>query len=428
MDSEQAENSEQFRQTEALLSAAMAFAVCGDALTRDDLSGPGRLERLMEAQGALMAAAGPGHRVRFTGLLERLTGAETGSMAGLMPEWADPGSLDGLRFLDVDGVTPGEAFDFRLEAERVIRAAKKVGRFAGRVTFTALEDEHSQESVFSAIKGPYYERHRTNLIEHPVVLEKEPADAISDRLALADLDLPTRAVDFYRPVPQHARYRGWWFPCPACKWPMKVSVHHSEGRDQGSAWCLYPWHEQTGATYRFEPTQGEPPVLNPVFPCGVPHGRQGELWTGCVPEVPQAQPVDGHKALVRSVWRSTCVPGLPELRLHRVLNRHLQGTGWRAELWVDGDRIDLHVAKDDGQQRKAAFPADFKDYTFVSHLVDKLHMDSGDKGNAKWLVVADHREAQVATLDPVCRGYGMRAITAGGYVDEVLAAIREGRA
>ncbi|CCB76548.1 MULTISPECIES: restriction endonuclease-related protein [Streptomycetaceae] len=428
MDSEQASGTEQFRQTEALLSAAMAFAVCGDALTREDLSGPGRLERLMEAQGALMAAAGPGHRVRFTDLLERLTGAEAGSMTGLMPEWADPGSLDGLRFLDVDGVAPGDAFDFRLEAERVIRAAKKVGRFAGRVTFTALDDEHSQESVFSAIKGPYYERHRTNLIEHPVVLEKETATAVSDRPALADLELPTRAIDFYRPVPQHARYRGWWFPCPACRWPMKVSLARADGREQGRAWCLYPWHEQTGATYLFQPSEAEPPVLHPVFECHVPQGRQGELWTGCVPEVPQAQPVEGHKALVRSVWRSTCVPGLPELRLHRVLNHHLKGTGWRAELWVDGDRIDLHVANDNGPRRKTAFPADFKDYTFVNHLVDKLDMDAGDKGDAKWLVVPDHRDEQVQTLDPVCRRYGMRAITASGFVDEVLASVREGRA
>lgn len=417
----------ELRQTEALLTAAMAFAVCGDALTRADMSGPGRLERIMEAQGALMAAAGPGHRIRFADLLDRLAGEQAGALAGLMPEWADPGSLEGLRLLDADGVTTSEGFDFRLEAERVIRSAQKVGKFAGRVTYTALEGEYSQDAVFSAIKGPFYERHRTNLIEHPVVLEKEPQGKETGEPALADLNLPTRAIDFYQPIPQHARYRGWWFPCPACRWPMKISLSRSRTKEQGSARCLYPWHEQTGASYLFRPTQGEALVLHPAFECRAPDGSRAALWTGCVPEVPEARPVDGYRALVRKVWRSTCVPGWPELRLHRAINAELEGTGWSAELWPDSDRIDLHVATQKGSARKALFPADFKDYTFVSLLIDKLHLDAGDKGDAEWLVVPDHRQEQIPPLDSVCRKYRMRAVTASQYVEMVVDVVREGR-
>ncbi|GAA1018935.1 hypothetical protein Aple_025260 [Acrocarpospora pleiomorpha] len=428
MNNEQAVGDAELRQTEALLTAAIAFAICGDALTRADLSGPGRLARIVEAQGALMAAAGPGHHIRFADLLDRLAGEQVGALTGLMPEWADPGSLEGFRLLDPDGVITSEGFDFRLEAELVIRSAKKVGRFAGGVTYSALEGEYSQEAVFSAIKGPFYERHRTSLIEYPVVLMQELEGEQSGELTLADLNLPTRALDFYQPIPQHARYQGWWFPCPACRWPMKISVSRFGAKEQGSARCLYPWHERTGASYLFRPTPGEPPVLHPAFECRVPDRPQAALWTGCVPKVPKARPVASYSALVRQVWRSTCIPGWPELRLHRAINAALEGTTWRAELWPDGDRIDLHIATGEGSRRKELFPADFKDYTFVTHLINKLHMDAGDKGDAEWLVVPDHRQEQIPPLDSTCRKYRMRAITASEYVQMVISAVREGRA
>ncbi|GLF95257.1 restriction endonuclease-related protein [Streptomyces yaizuensis] len=414
--------------TEVLLEAAVAFAVCGNALTREDLSGPERLECIVEAQGALMTAAGPGHRIRFVDLLARLGGEQAGALDGLMPAWADPGSSDGFRFLDPDGVTTSTAFDFQVEAERVIRAAKKVGRFDSRVTYGAVEGEYSQETVFSAIKGPFYERHRRNLIEHPVVLQAELPHWSGSVPLLADLNLPTRALDFYQPVPQHARYGGWWFPCPACRWPMKISVGSTGGKAQGTARCLYPWHEETGASYVFRPAVKEAPVLNPVIECRRPAGREADLWTGCVPEVPLARPVEGFKVLVRSVWRCTCIPGWPELRLQSVIDEELDGTGWHAEVWPDGDRIDLHIAQGEGPGRRTLFPADVKVYTFVTQLINKLHMDGGDRGHAQWLVVPDHHRHQVPQLDLVCRRYGMRALSSSEYVERVISHIREGRA
>ena len=44
-------------------------------------------------------------------------------------------------------------------------------------------------------------------------------------------------------------------------------------------------------------------------------------------EVPQAQLVEGHKALTRGIWRYTTVPGLPELALHDRLTERWPGAG-----------------------------------------------------------------------------------------------------
>ncbi|MEV4973590.1 hypothetical protein [Streptomyces scopuliridis] len=229
------------QQTHVLLEIVKAFAVCEHAMAVGDLTGPRRLDRLMEAHGILMAACGPGHHIPFDELMGRLTGERAGSLERLLPEWINAEELAGVRLLESDGVATEEGFDFRHEAQRVMRAAQKVGKFSGQVTKPKLDDEYSQESVFSAIKGPFYARHRRTLVENPTV----------PREGLAALNLPSRANDFYGPISQYGQYNGWWWPCPACHWPMKVTTDRSSGRIRGQVRCLYPWHEETGASYEF---------------------------------------------------------------------------------------------------------------------------------------------------------------------------------
>ena len=186
----QADDRTGIQQTHALLEIVKAFAVCEHAMASEELDGPKRLDRLIEAHGILMAACGPGHLIRFEELLGRLTGDRAGSLEGLLPEWIDTKALAGVRLMDSEGVATEDGFDFRHEAQRVMRAAQKVGKFSGQVTKPKLDDEYSQEAVFSAIKGPFYERHRTTLVENPTV----PSGS------LADLKLPSRANDFYKSI------------------------------------------------------------------------------------------------------------------------------------------------------------------------------------------------------------------------------------
>ncbi|MEU1172065.1 hypothetical protein [Streptomyces microflavus] len=415
----QAEDTTGIQQTHSLLEIVKAFAVCEHAMANEELDGPRRLDRLMEAHGILMAACGPGHLIPFDELMGRLTGDRAGSLEGLLPDWIDSETLAGVRLMDSEGVATEEGFDFRHEAQRVMRAAQKVGKFAGQVTKPKLDDEYSQEAVFSSIKGPFYERHRSTLVENPT----EPSGN------LAELNLPSRANDFYKPIPQYAQYNGWWWPCPACKWPMKVAASRTGGRTRGRVRCLYPWHEETGASYEFVVTARKKtaPVLSPTFECRVPSGRFARLWTGAVPQMPEAKPATDYVALVRPVWRYTVIPGLPELALHRAAAAALEGTPWESHLWPNGDQCDLWITREGGE--KPRFPADFKDYTWPNHLVNKLHMDGGDQGGAEYLVVPDHRQDQVDQLDAVCRIYRMKAaMTATDYLEMVIGQVKEGRA
>ncbi|MFB7918033.1 hypothetical protein [Streptomyces sp. NPDC056061] len=398
------------------LDATQAFAVCGDALTNPSLDGAARLEQIIDAQALLMAAAGPGHGVRFSDLVDRLSGEEAGTLDGLMPSWASPPGLDALRFLDRDGFTTEDAYDYRYEVLQVIRAAQKVGKFYGRVTVTALQGEYKQETVYASLKGAYYDVHRGNLVKHPVVTVD----------ALKKLKLPPPAMDYFADIPSHMSYHGYWFACPACKWPMKVSVSGERGRAAGSVECLYPWHAETGASYIFTPTAGHVPELDQAVEYRTPDARHRAVYTGAVPGVPEAVPVEGYKALMRDVWRYTTIPGLPEVRLFDVLRERLEGTGVQVELWPDNDVYDLLVARGEGAEQQTLFAVDFKDYRWSNHLVSKLRADGGDRGGAGWIVVPDHRASQIPQLTEECRRHGMRAATATDFLELVVNSVRKG--
>jgi hypothetical protein len=128
--------------------------------------------------------------------------------------------------------------------------------------------------------------------------------------------------------------------------------------------------------------------------------------------------VEGYQALKRPVWRYTTIAGLPELRLHEELVRGLEGTDLTAELWPGGDRYDHEVMRAGSSER--LYPADLKDYTWVNHLITKLHMDGGDRGGAKWLIVPDHRKSQVQQLNAVGRAYNLQTLIATDYLEMVL--------
>ncbi|KOG54438.1 hypothetical protein ADK76_23395 [Streptomyces griseoflavus] len=398
------------------MDATQAFAVCGDALTNTKLDGAARLAQIMEAQGLLMAAAGPGHPVGFGDLLDRLGGEMAGSLDGLMPGWASPPGLDALRFLDKDGFTTEDAYDYRYEVIQVIRAARKVGRLRGRVTLTDLQGEYKQETVYASLKGTYYHVHRENLVRHPAVTVEE----------LRKLRLPPPALDFFEDIPSYMTHQGYWFSCPACAWPMKITVEGRGSTAQGSVQCLYPWHAETGASYIFAPVRGQIPVLDQAVELRTPSARHRALHTGAVPGVPQALPVAGYKALVRDVWRYTTIPGLPEVRLYEILAERLAGSGVQVRLWPDNDAYDLLVARGEGRGQQVLFTVDFKDYRWSNQLVSKLRADGGDKGRAGWIVVPDHRASQIPQLTEECRRHGMRAATATDFLELVLRAVQEG--
>jgi len=262
--------------------------------------------------------------------------------------------------------------------------------------------------VFAAISGrgeQQYVHDRTHLITHPV-------GKVDD---LADLGLPLKAVALYTDISYQSTYRGWWFPCPVCRWPMKVSQHRAAGTGYGQAECFYPRHAETGASYMFHPTDGAAPLLHPAGDVPNPGDREKTLCLRASGEPPTAHPTAGYKALTRGVWRYTTVPGLAELRLHQQLQDRLAGTDATVRLWPMSDAYDHQIEVPQGDGRQLVFTADLKDYTHGHTLGKTIHQARGDRGGAKWLVVPDHRAGQVPLLQGVCRKYGMNTLTATDF-------------
>ncbi|TDC91036.1 hypothetical protein E1292_43020 [Nonomuraea deserti] len=398
-----------FAEAEALSLLNTAFLLAGEALTAPDLAPEERLTTLTECHGDVRAALGPQTRLPFREFRAKLRGP----IRDMLPSWISMDGLEGVRILDADGYVTEDAFDLRWENAELLNMIKRLRDFSGgRVSADQLRNHLAQQEVFEAISGrgpEQYVRDRMNLIEYPAGNTEE----------LSDLGLPLKAVGFYTDISYQSLYRGWWFPCPVCRWPMKVTEYRSSGRDYGKAECFYPRHAETGAAYYFRPTDGGPPTLQPFAEVIRPTPREAPLHLTVPDEPPQARSSDGCRALTRGVWRYTTVPGLAELRLHRELKRRLDGTGAEVRLWPMSDAYDHLVTVPRPGGEKMQFKADLKDYTHVHTLGKTIHQAAGDRGGATYLVVPDHRVEQISLLNAICKKYKMQALTATDFAETV---------
>lgn len=373
-----------------------------DAMTAPAVEPTARLKVLMECHGALMAAHGPGSALSFADFRARLRG----DPSRLLPDGVSRWDIDDLRTVDDDGHLTESAFDIDAEQHMVLRIIGKYGRTGGLLDGPDLDDEIAQETAFAQLVKTgdqlRYEQGRGDLIRCPA----GPVDVLNE------LRLPPLVADLYRDIPYASVYRGWWFACPVCRWPMRVALRSEARRQIGVVSCWHAPHTEMGASYRFQPVEGiAPPELLPDPAPPKPEGPEAVLFPD-VAEIPAAQPVEGHKALVRGVWRYTAVPGLAELALRdRLMER-----GVKVELWPALDAYDLrvHVGRK-RSRKKEQWRVDVKDYTSEMTLGAQLHAQGGDRGGADWLVVPDHRAAQVPLLSGVAERYGMRVAAASEF-------------
>ncbi|WP_204292804.1 restriction endonuclease-related protein [Micromonospora gifhornensis] len=388
------ENRIRYLVTRAALHAAKAMTTPG-------LAPQQRLTTLMECHGTVLAARGPASPLSF-GEFRR---AVRGDLALLLPSGVDPLDLGGLRVVDQDGQVTEDAFDLDLEQRMLLHTLRKLDKTAGAVSGRDLQSEIEQETVFMLLSKQgdqlAYEEGRSDLIRHP----SGPVSALSE------LKLPPLVVDFYEDIPYSSVYRGWWFPCPICRWPMRLALRKDAGVLVGSARCWHAPHAEIGAAYLFRPpTDASAPELLPEPSPARPNGRESVLYPD-VEALPEALPAAAHKALARGIWRYTTVPGLPEL----ALRDRLAERGLKVQLWPGLDAYDLLVEVGPKRAKKKAFRVDIKDYTSAAMLAKLVHAQEGDKGGAEWLVVPDYRCGQVPLLSGVCARYGMKVATASAF-------------
>ncbi|MET8037757.1 hypothetical protein [Streptomyces sp. NPDC005345] len=371
------------------------------AMTSPGLKPEQRLATLMECHGTMLAARGPSSPLPFAEFRKALRG----ELAGLLPDGVNALDLGGLLVVDRDGQVTEDAFDLDLEQRILLHTLRKLDKDAGAISDRELQSEIEQETAYALLRKQgtqnAYEAGRSDLIRHPA----GPVDQ------LRKLKLPMGVVDFYEEIPYGSVHHGWWFPCPVCHWPMRLTLRKNAGTIVGSARCWHAPHADMGAAYLFRPTSDEKaPELLPEPSPARPSGREAVLYPD-TKTLPEALPAEGHKALARGIWRYTTVPGLPELALYDQLKER----GLKVDLWPGLDAYDLLVEVAPKRRKKLSFKVDVKDYTSVTTLAKLIHAQEGDKGGAKWLVVPDYRARQVPLLSGVCERYGMRAVTASEF-------------
>lgn len=363
-----------------------------------------RLKVLRECHGEVLAVRGPGSPLSFADFRWAL--AE--DLARLLPEGMASGEFEQLSSIDQGQIDPA-AFDLALEEQMVLKHVLKKARSSGRLSNRSeLQSEIEQEMVYIYLRKPgeqrTYEAGRRALIEHPYY----PAED------LCDLPIPVSVGEYYQPVPYGSLYRGWWFPCPICRWPMRVTA--GADRHVRRVQCWHQPHTDMGAIYLIDSTLKErAPELIPDHTVESPEGPASVLHpdTGTIPI---ALPAEGYRALVRGVWRYTTIPGIPEIALYHAL----KARGLRVELWPGLDAYDLRVVIGQNSSERV-YAVDVKDFTSARALGELIHAQEGDAGGADWLVVPDHRAAQLPLLSGVCEQYGLQVETATGFAERICA-------
>ncbi|MBE2997241.1 hypothetical protein IDM40_00785 [Nocardiopsis sp. HNM0947] len=213
-----------------------------------------------------------------------------------------------------------------------------------------------------------YTAHRRFVIENPA--------GVRQRLAadFSDVRGDKRQVRYGLIPPERTFEGAFWWPCPVCRWPMRVQdteVH-----------CQYAPHN--AFYYIRAARQRGTPMLQPR--------------DGAVPRQPKTQRFrsegpDQTVCVEEGVWRYIVVPGISEVRLFDRLAR-LDSRGVEVDLWPSKDTYDLTVR----------IPAlgwmkhlDLKDVTHAKHLAERI---AAKPPAAPTLVIPDHRgEAQRRKLD-----------------------------
>ncbi|GAA0983039.1 hypothetical protein GCM10009555_053970 [Acrocarpospora macrocephala] len=374
--------------------------MAAQALTDNDRPPDRRLGTLMEAHGQILAARGPFNPLSFSDFRDLLTQ----DLALLLPEDVPAEEMQGVHLITPDGQFDDDLYDLEQEQRLVLRTMARMTRGGQQASSDDLEAEMDQERAYTGLKKP---QDQSVYVSGRKALIDMPAGPVG---TVRKLPLPSSVAVFYQPIAYAATYDRWWFGCPICRWPMKISVQQARGTKTGIAECFHRPHRTFGAKYHFKISDtGAAPELKPASSApSLPSGNDAVLFPQVRAAIPEATPVKDHVALTRGVWRWTTVPGLVEVAMYEAL----KARGLKPELWPDLDAYDLLVEVGSGRH-KTTFRIDLKDYSHPILLAQKIQADEGDAGGADWLAVPDYRASSLPLLTRVCGEYGLNVATAG---------------
>jgi REase associating with pPIWI_RE len=380
LSSASAPGTEMVRDTIITAACAAAYAVS------DRGAGPRATgERLIECLGVLAAAhpvGGAPSMAEFRRLLSE-------PVRNLMPAGTDAGQTGDLILLDRAGRLHDEAAD--VWREHLIPAAA----FEQRWSLPRLRAEQEERRLYQELRAlgqDGYVRARELLVTRPA------GDVRALRRAWDDL---WPRLGDYHPVADlgQVAVSGWWFPCPACRWPMRAE------EATGGVWrvsCEADAARGVSYTARPEDWRGEP-VLAPA-------GRHAPRVTG------QHASAD-HFAVSRAVWRYITLPGVLEIGLRDYALK----LGADVTLWPHLDEYDLRITIGGRTWR-----IDVKAWASPVALARALLAADRPREHLH-IVLPDHQTPACPAISDVLRPRNMTVTTMGRMKATLRAAGREAR-
>lgn len=199
-----------------------------------------------------------------------------------------------------------------------------------------------------------YSRTREFVIKSPAGVERE---LVTRRNKLGALPAGSFAA-----IPSDRKYGRYWWACPRCAWPMRVSGTRVR--------CEIRSH---GADYQLS-ASSEPDAVPTV-----------SARTSTRKVAPRARNAADSVCVPEAIWRFIVVPGLAELELRDKLER----VPWTSvSMWPGRDVCDLRVRVDGCTQM---WEVDVKDHARVSTIAER-------PPSAQTLVVPNSRSQQLRTL------------------------------
>jgi len=350
----------------------MAACAAASAVADPAMAGRGKAARLMECLGVVSAAFPIGTAPTLGGFRRLLQEP----LKRLMPPGVDSGPMGDLVLLH----GPGWLCD---EAEDICREHfVPVGALAERWTVARVRAEQEEQRLYRGLRSlgqAGYVRARELLVDLPA----------------GELRVLRRAWDDlwpgfgdYAPVSDLGRVQvdGWWFPCPACRWPMRAEP------TTGGVWRVAcEAHAARGIAYTTSP---EDWPGRPVLAAAGKHAGKVES---------QPATVD-YLAVARPVWRYVTLPGIMEADLRD----HARRLGADVSMWPNLDEFDLHI-----QLGRNTWRIDAKAWASPVALAHAL-LAAEPPGRQLEIVIPDHQRPACAALNDMLAGRRMTARTLSG--------------
>lgn len=365
--------------------AVIACCLAASAMSDAALSGGRKAAVLMDCLGVLAAVSPPGDVVT----LGQLRAGLSGPMRNVLPPGIDAGMTGDVVLLEPWGTLSPEAED--VAREHFIECTALEQHWTHRRVRAEQEEQRLYQEL-RALGDDGYSLARGLLTDH----------------ASGDLQVLRREWDTlwprfgsYEPVLKWpwAQLGGWWFACPTCRWPMRVTQEGAITTVQCEA------HAHRGIRYTARPDGRD--AGSPVLQAA---GKNA-------PDVSGQPATAAYMAVSRAVWRFVTLPGVLECELRD----HAAEQGAKVAMWPDRDSYDVHIKTPARQWR-----IDAKAWTSPVRLLDALR-ERPPQERPLYIVLPDHQRPACRALNEALRPHGFIVRTAAQIKNEVSKAMRGNR-